>query len=228
MKFKAVLLAIFLVFAASAQAAKTCILMGDSIMSNVAPSTIGGPTGKSMELAANRAQMEADVIIRNISSPGNSLGGSTFSFSNGAQWVAQIAGAFNFYNCVIVQAMTNDFGRNIPWQDSVAALNAIITEVKKSGRKVMVMDAIYRQNEATPNALGHTLAVYRWNIAIACGMQPDTCIWASRSGTSLDQGLPELYDPKEVQDGKMLHLNAEGHRRYADWMMYEAAKNGLF
>lgn len=225
---KAFVFAVLISMSFMANAAKTCILFGDSIMSNVSPSSIGGPTGKAMELAANRSQMEADVIIRNLSSPGNSLGGSTYSFSNGAQLIRQIAGFYNFYDCIIVQAMTNDFGRSVPWQESVASLNAIIQEAARTNKKVMVMDAVYRWNEETPNSLGHTLGVYRWNIAIACGMQSNTCIWASRTGTVFDSAAPELYSAQEVEDGKILHLNAEGHRRYADWMMYEAAKNKLF
>jgi hypothetical protein len=216
-------------FTAQAQAAKTCIMFGDSIMSEVYPSTVGGPNGKAMELASNRAQMEADVIIRNLSSPGHALAGPTHSFANGVDLMREVGGMFGYYSCLIIQAGTNDFKRNVPWQDTVASLNAMLSEAQAKGKKVLVMDAIWRRDEATPNALGHTLAVYRWNIAIKCNEYPGTCFFATRNGTYLnDSSASPLYNANEVENGNELHLNAEGHRRFADWMMYEAAKNSLF
>jgi hypothetical protein len=222
-------LAFALLLSVNAHAAKTCIMFGDSIMSEVYPSTVSGPTGKAIELAANRVMLQADVNIRNLSSPGKRLGGSTYSYTDAVTLMRSVGGFFSYYNCVIVAAGTNDYSGSIPVEESVASLKAIIEEAQVRGKRVLVMDMIWRRGEETPNALGLTLGAYRWNIAITCGMYPDVCIWGSRTGTVFDNSdASALYSAKEVQEGKELHLNAEGHRRYADWMMLKAAEKSLF
>lgn len=216
-------------FAMMASAAQTYILFGDSIMSEVFPSTVGGPNGKAIELTANRVMLQADVNVRNLSSPGKRLGGAQFSFTDAVTLMRSVGGVFNYYNGVIVQAGTNDFENSVPKAESVNSLIAIITEARRLNKKVMVMDPIWRRDEGTPNSIGLTLAAYRWDMAIACGMNADVCHWVSRTGTVFDtDSASPLYNANEVAKSKELHLNAEGHRRYADWMLLKAAEFGLF
>ncbi len=213
----------------AANAAQTWFLFGDSIMSEVFPSTVDGPFGKAMEMAANRIQMERDVNIRNFSSPGKKLGGDTFSFKDGVTLMKTTGGVFNYYQGVIVQVGTNDYHASVKWQDTVASLIAIIDEAARLKKKVLVMDPIWRRGEESNNALGWTLGSYRWQMAMTCNKYPGTCFWATRTGTVFDNsGASALYNANEVRDGKELHLNAEGHRRYADWVMKKAAEFKLF
>lgn len=212
-----------------AVAAKTCVLVGDSIMSEVYPTTMNGPYGKAMELAANRIQQEADVIIKNISVPANSLGGDTFSFANGTEVLQGIGGAYSYYNCVIIQAGTNDFGKSVPLDKTVAALNSLLTEATRANKKVLLMDAIWRRNENTPNSLGLTLGSYRWALAVECNNHPGVCHFASRTGTVFDSASASpLYTASEIEGVRELHLNAEGHRRYADLVLMKALYYGIF
>lgn len=212
-----------------AHAAPTYILFGDSIMSEVYPSTLNGPNGKAIELTATRVSLQADVIIRNLSSPGNSLGGSTFSFKNASSLMGQIGGAFSYYNGTIVQALTNDFGRSIPIVETTQALDSILKTSARLKRPVIMMDAIWRRNETIPNKLGLVLEDYRDAVRTKCAAYPGVCFFISRKGTPFDSAAGyKLYNANEVENGKELHLNAEGHRRYADWLMQNTAKRRLF
>lgn len=207
----------------------TWLLFGDSIMSTVYPSVVGGPQGKAIELTATRVTLQSDIIIRNLSSPGHALGGPGHSFSNGVELMREMGGLFSSYNGTIVQALTNDFGLSVPVAETKKSLNAIILESRRLKRPVIVMDAIWRWNEETPNKQGLTLESYRNAARDTCNLYPGTCYFFSREGTVFNSASAiKLYTPNETSKGIALHLNAEGHRRYADWMILQAAKNRLF
>lgn len=219
-----------LLLAGSVNAAPTCVLIGDSIMSAVFPSTVNGPQGSVQQSAPHIIQNEGDVYIRNISSPGAALGASDFTgFGNVKPTIDMISGVFKHYDCIIVQAGTNDFGRSIHPDVMSSSLNTILSTAKAAGKKVLVVDLTYRHNENTPNTAGFNLHTYRMNRAILCmGYYPDICTYANRTGGVFDTYDPTLYDAKEVADGKALHLNAKGNREYANWVISVAKQNNVF
>lgn len=208
---------------------KTFLLFGDSIMSGVYPDVVGGEAGAAYSLATHLVQQERNVIIKNMSSPGHAIGGAQHSFANGVELMREFGGMFSAYDGVIIQAGTNDFGRGIPIADTLASLTAILQEAQLGGRKVLVMDSLWRWNEATPNSQGYTLGAYRWNVAITCNQYPDVAHFASRTGSVFDNSSAStLFSADEVAAGHELHLNTAGHRAYADWMIQRAAGFGLF
>lgn len=208
---------------------KTCILIGDSIMSDVSASSIGGPNGRAVELASHLITARTNVIIRNISSPGNALGANDYSgFGNVTPTINMIGGVFSYYQCIIVQAATNDFGRSIPWEDSVASLRRIITLAKNGGKKVLMVDPIWRRNENVKNSLGHTLGTYRFMLAVACQEQPTTCYWVGRNANFDSANGKKYYDMNEQAAGTELHLNAAGQSAWADMVIRVAKDKKIF
>ena len=224
----------FLIFSSPVFAMQTWILMGDSIMSSVSPSKINGPIGSAKQLTAFHLMNERDVSIRNISSPGVSLGHKDFTGWNNSQKVydtlSTIGGGFSAYNGIIVQVGTNDFGRNVHWGDTVTGLRHILNHAKALNKKVMVMEPIWRRNQDVKNSLGFTLDTYRFFMYLVCMQEfPNNCHYASRSSSSLATASASKYfDPAEVKAKSEVHLNAAGHRAYADWIKFEAAKKKWF
>lgn len=208
---------------------KTFLLFGDSIMSSVSPSVVGGNNGAAYELASHLVQEECNVIIKNLSSPGHSIGGPKHSFANGVDLMREFGGMFSAYDGVILQAGTNDFGRSIPLADTIASLTAILKEAQQAGKKVLVMDSLWRWNEAVSNAQGYTLGGYRWSVATTCNQYPGVGYFGTRTGSVFDNASASpLYSADEVATGHELHLNAAGHRAYADWLKSKATAFGLF
>lgn len=210
----------------AAQASKTCIFIGDSILSAV-------PQGKARHLATHLITAESDVVVKNLASPGASLGSADFTgFNSGRteQAIDLIRGAWNAYDCVTVQAGTNDFSRNIPWQSSVEGLRRVLSKVRADGKKAIVMPMVWRADADVPNAGGLTLGAYSYLMALVCaGEYPDICHFGKIQNTPLSTGEGALtdYDTTETTQGKQLHLNAVGQRKWADWWKLEAAAAGL-
>jgi lysophospholipase L1-like esterase len=129
-----------------------------------------------------------------------------------------------------VQAGTNDFGRAVPWEDTVASLRRILSYANATGKKVLVLEPIWRANENTPNSLGHTLNTYRFMIASVCKDEyPKICHFAPRGKTIMGTKSGAAYfDSTEISQGKQLHPNAMGHRKLADWIKSEAAAAKFF
>lgn len=218
-----------LLLAGSVNAAPTCVLIGDSIMSSVHRSAIDGPYGDVKESASSIIQDEANVFIRNISSPGASLGSpDATGFGNVKPTLDMIGGMFNYYNCIIIQAGTNDFGRSIRWEDMVSSLRKIMDVAKANNKKVLMTDLIYRSNENQVNSTSYNMHNYRYLRAVVCNEYAGTCFFASRTGTVFDTYTPELYDANEIGKNYALHLNAAGHREYANWVISAAKKNNIF
>lgn len=226
---KKILLVAALLLPITANAAKTCILVGDSIMSDVSTSVIGGTSGHANQLAASLIQSERNVIIRNISSPGASLAAKNFTgFGNVNQTINMIGGLFSYYNCIIIQAGTNDFGRSEKWEDMVVSLRAVLSNARNMKKRVIMTDLVYRANERTLNKLGYNIDTYRWFRAIVCNEYADVCTFVNREGTVFAKLDKSLYDANEAAKGTELHLNAKGHRAYADWLMKAAATAKIF
>lgn len=210
-------------------AATTCVLIGDSIMSGVSPSVIGGPNGRAVELAASVITTRRQVIIKNISSPGNALGPSDYSgFGNVIPTLQMIGGTFSAFNCIIVQAGTNDFGRNININDTTNSLRRIANFAKNNNKKLIVVDPIWRRNEATKNTQGNPLSTYRFYMAIVCQEFPTTCTWVPRGPTFDSASASKYYDANERAAGTELHLNAAGQAAWADIVIRKAAEKKIF
>lgn len=222
------------VLSSQAFAMKTCILMGDSIMSSVAPSTIGGPVGRSNQLAASLLMNQRNVSIRNISSPSIAIGINDYSGFGPKQKIndtlGTIGGAWSAYDCIIIQAGTNDFGRSVKWEDTVTNLRIVLTHAKAMKKKVLVMEPIWRRNQNVKNAVGNTLDTYRFFMYLVCMQEyANTCYYESRSSSALaDAKASKYFDANEVKAKSELHLNAAGHRVWAEWVKLAASKYGIF
>jgi lysophospholipase L1-like esterase len=231
---KQMFIAFLLIFSSQSFAMQTWILMGDSILSAVSPTQINGKHDNSNKLAAFHLMNESNVSIRNISSPGISLGHSNLTGWNNRNKVTDtlgtIGGAWSAYNGIIIQAGTNDFGRSVHWRDTVTSLRYILNHAKALNKKVMVMEPIWRRNEQVQNNLGFTLDTYRFFMYIVCVNEfPETCHYAFRNNSPLvDSRASKYFDGSEIKSQNELHLNAAGHRAYADWIKFEAARKGWF
>jgi len=203
---------------------KTWIVIGDSIMSFVAD-------GASKQHALTLIQKECDVIFKNLSSPGATLAatdGTGFNSEQVIETINRIAGFFDRWDGVIIQAGTNDHAAGKPLAEMCDSMRRILNHVRASGKKALVLDPIWRAGENTPNALGLTLPNYRMCIAIVAKNEyPDCCTFVSRTGTPLDLASNN-FAAAEVAAGIQLHPNAAGHRNMADWIKAAAAAAGHF
>lgn len=214
---RAVFLAVALFISAAANAAQPVIVIADSIGSNIAQ-------GQASQHFLSLVQNERDVLFRVIGSPGSSLGNTDKTGFNSQRTVDAIdlvGGYWGWYTRVIIQAGTNDFGRNVPWEDTVTSLRRILDKVRADGKKASVLDPIYRDGENVPNALGNTLNTYRYFMAIVCQQEyGDICQFVPRSTGGMGT-LNNNYDSNEVAQGKRLHPNVTGNRKMADWLKAE-------
>lgn len=212
---------------------KTWIVLGTSISSLVAQGT---PNQQYLQLV----ESERNISIRNLSSPGASLGSTDKTGYNNATTlniITQISGAWGYYSGVIVEGGgTNDFKRGISVNNTIQGLRGILAKVRADNRKAIVMDAIYRDGENTPNGLadslclntGNTLGCYRYYIRVVCVNEyPDVCHFASRDDTIMG-AFNNNYDSSEVANSTRTHPNAVGNRHLADWLKAKAAAAGLF
>lgn len=230
----AVLALLLSLFAAHANANMTCILFGDSIGSTVAQ-------GTANQHFLHLLTAERNVFFRSVASPGATLGHSDYTGFNSQRAVEiinQVRGLYGWYGCVIIQAGTNDFGRDDPVSvtKTVESLRRILAKVRADGRKALVMEPIYRDGENTPNsvndalcgATGNTLNCYRYFMGVVCQQEyGDVCHFAKRSNTPMG-ALNNNYSSVEVMNQERLHPNAVGHRKMADWIKAEAAAAGIF
>jgi lysophospholipase L1-like esterase len=212
-------------FSATAQASQTWIVIGDSIVSTVRQ-------GIASQMALNLVGNERDVIFKSVASPGAALGLSDHTGYNNTETLAmvdQIAGYWNAYDGIIVQAGTNDFSRAVSGDDTYASLKAIIAKAKAGGKKVLVMEPIWRADETVANSLGNDLNTYRARMQAACDEEAATCRFARREHTVLGSSAGRgLYDAAEASSGTQMHPNAAGHRQLADWIKSEADAAGFF
>lgn len=215
---KKVVIAVALtLISACATASQSVIVIVDSIGANIAQ---GQASQHFLTLVSN----ERDVLFRVIGSPGSSLGNTDKTGFNSQRTVDAIdlvGGYWGWYGRVIIQAGTNDFGRNVPWEDTVTSLRRILDKVRADGKKASVLDPIYRDGENVPNALGNTLNTYRYFMAIVCQQDyGDICQFVPRSTSGMGT-QNNNYDSNEVAQGKRLHPNPAGNRKMADWLKAE-------
>lgn len=211
--------------ASMASATQTWIVIGDSIVSNV-------PQGQAKDMALNLVGAERDVIFKSIASPGAAMGmtdNTGFYNTSTLNTINQLYGFWGAYDGIIIQAGTNDFGRNVPWTDTANSTKAIIAKAKAHGKKVLVLDPIWRAGEDTPNTLGNTLNTYRFFMATECMNEPTVCKFAHRENTVMGTSAGSAYyDSAEVAAGTQLHPNVAGHCKLATWIKLEAAAAGFF
>jgi lysophospholipase L1-like esterase len=206
--------------------AAVCALIGDSIGA-------GSGLPNSQSRFVHLLQVERQLEIRDMSSPGAALGATGPSGFNNETTINQLsalAGLFSYLNCIIVQAGTNDYSRNIPWTDTVSGLSKILKWARDNGKKVMLLDPIWRAGEDVQNANGHTLNLYRYMNFLTCTQNySDVCVMVYRSETIMGSASGAAYYLQaEVSSGKQLHPSAAGHRLLADWIKAAAARAGLF
>lgn len=203
---------------------KYCVVLGDSIMC-----TVSG--GVANQHALSLIQNEKDVFIKNMSTGGNALGAANPAGYNNSYMTSVLDNMGGFMaigvDVIIVQAGTNDHGLNINWGDTYNSLVRILTWARSKGKKVLVLDPIWKENEDTPNASGFTLNTYRYFMAYATSQFTDCAWFAHRENTILGTSAGASYfEPTEAPN--RTHLTAAGQRKYADWIKVEAASAGFF
>lgn len=216
------------VFAGMANAT-TCALVGDSISHGF------GVTPQSR--FAHLLQVENALSIKDLSSPGAALGlAPPFGFNSDAinGQLSTLLGFFNAIDCVIVQAGTNDYGGSAspgtPLESTMASLTRITAWARANGKKVLVLEPIWRAGETANNGQGRTLDHYRYGLYVVCVTQnSDVCIFAPKEGSSMGTSLAAAhYLPAEVSNNKQLHPNVTGHRKLADWIANRLTAAGYF
>jgi len=214
------------VFTINANATVTWILLGDSIMSDV-------PGGTASQLSINLVSNERDVIFKSIASPGIGLGQSgQYGYNTNSldDTLTRIGGFYSAYHGIMIQAGTNDYSMNVPWQDTYSSLTRIMLHARNHGKKVMVLDPLWRNGEGNKNTLGYDLSTYRYIMKTVCTKDfADVCRFAPREHTFMGTSAAwNYYKAEEVTNGTQLHPNATGHRYMADWIKAEGAEFGYF
>lgn len=211
------------VSAMASEAQKTYVVIGDSIMSLVGD-------GQSKDHALTLVASERDVMFKNISSPGASLGGvPPFGFNSAlvTSELTSLLGVLDYFDGIIVQAGVNDFSGNMPWSTNAESLNRILDYARAHNKKVLMLDLLWMWNEANPNSTGWILLNYRIARSMVCASYPDVCVFAPRPA-EFDRPSTTLFAAADVDAGKQLHPNVIGHRIYANWLASVAASAGLF
>lgn len=226
MKLRFIITTWLLVFAVQANATVTWILLGDSIMSDV-------PGGTASQLSINLVSNERDVIFKSIASPGIGIGQSDphgYNSPNIDDTLTRIGGFYSAYHGIMIQAGTNDYSMNMPWQNTYGSLVRIMTHARTYNKKVMVLDPIWRNGEDKKNTLGYDLSTYRYIMKAVCENDfQDVCKFAKRENTFMGTSAAlNYYKAEEVANGTQLHPNATGHRYIADWIKAEGAAFGFF
>lgn len=209
-----------------AHASKSVVVIGDSILAQNVP----GGVAKQGALAL--LTQERDVTVHNLASPGAVLGkqdSNGFYNPTTINMLTQLAGPFNVIDVVIIQAGTNDYGNSTNWGDTYNSSMAIINWARAHGKKVMLLDPIWRNGEDNLNAAGNSLNTYRYFLSLSCKSNADVCWFAHRENTIMGTGAGwQHYDANEVATGTQIHPNVQGHRYLADWIKAEAAAAGFF
>jgi hypothetical protein len=204
---------------------KTWIVVGDSIMSKTGD-------GQAKDFVLHLITQERNVLFRNISSPGASLGGKDYTGFNNPSTIAtfdEICGALSYCDGILIQAGANDFQASIDVTETEASIRRILAYVRSHGKKAIVTDIIWFAKENQPNALGYPVAKYREVRAASCIVAySDVCVFASRSETPLGSPSTTLFASAEVMLGRQVHPNIAGHRALADWIEIVAASAELF
>lgn len=204
---------------------KTWVAIGDSILSGV-------PQGTAAQMALNLVGAERNVIFKSIASPAAALGvtdNSGFNSVNTTATLNQIAGYYAAVDGILIQAGTNDFSRNVLWEDTVASLRRVLNWAKALNKKVLVLDPIWRADESVKNGVNYELNIYRFFMATVVAEYPGVAFFAHRENTPMGTSAGSAnYDAGEVATGKQVHPNAAGHRLLADWIKAEAATAGFF
>ena len=204
---------------------QTWVVIGDSIMSGV-------QGGVASQHCLHLLAAEKDIVFKNISVPVQALGATGGSGFNNAYMVDQLTNLDGYYgaafNGIIVQAGTNDHGRNINWGDTYNSLVRILNYARAHGKKVIVLDPIWKETELVANASGWDLNTYRFFMSYAASQYTDCAWFAHRENTPLGQvaTAPPYFDPAEAPN--RTHPVATGHRKLADWIKAEAASAGYF
>lgn len=221
-----ILLLVFVfLFSCVASATQTVVWFGDS-------NTSGVSQGTAKQLSLHLVSAEQDVVIKNLSSPGTSLGHTDRTGYNSTRTVNAIdlaRGAWNAYDVAVITAGTNDYTRWVPLADTKGGLRRILDKVRADGKRALLIPILWRGEEVgpnggTPNGIGLTVMNYRWEIALTCIVEyPDVCHHANVNGSPLltSAGANTDYDATETAQGKQLHLNASGHRKLADYIKLE-------
>lgn len=207
----------------ASEAQKTYVVIGDSIMSMVAD-------GASKDHALTLLSVERNVVFKNISAIGESLGLASplgYNSTLTTDFLDQIGGYYGYFDGIIIQAGVNDFGQNMPWSTNAESLNRILDYARAHHKKVLMLDLIWMWNEANPNSTGWALFNYRIARAMVCNAYSDVCVFASRPAV-FDAPSTTLFTAADVAAGKQLHPNVIGHRIYANWLASVAASAGLF
>lgn len=191
-----------------ADAHQRCIIAGDSVQTYVYAPT--GIISNARDLTSNLIPQLTNVSIQNISSAGQRMAsGGYYGYglvSNLATlWYLQGGKAAN---CIIITLGTNDWASPaVGAQEFITAYRNVIRYSKVLGMQVIVVPPLWRRHEidfvAKPDG-NFTIQQFR-EYAAGVGYEEGAKVFdASQIGLM----------PVHFSDG--LHLNAEGHRLFAN------------
>lgn len=203
---------------------QTAIWIGDSLDSFVYE-------GHADDLAVDLITHEHNVVIRNLSSPGTTLG-LTNGFGFNTDWTTQafgqICGGFKYCQGIVITAGVNDYGvEGVTWAMVEASLVRMLDWAQAQDVKVLMADLIWStaaETNASPN-MGLSWAEYRAHRAAVCARY-SVCRFAPRP-PEFDTEHPDLYAATEREAGALVHLNPAGQRVRADWLG-EAGENWVW
>lgn len=211
-----------------AQAAtQNWVVIGDSIMA------VGVPGGQAKNSALALVTQERDVSFKNLSSPGAALGMTDktgYKNVTTINMLDQLDGYWGAVTGIIIQAGTNDWGRNVNYGATYDSVGAILSWARSHNKKVLMLDPIWRAGEDGLNGLGYPLNTYRFFMANQCiSNYADVCKFAHREDTIMGTSAgAAYYDATEVATNTQTHPNVQGHRYLADWIKAQAAAFGYF
>lgn len=202
-----------------------CILVGDSIMSNVYEEN-SNTQALSRNLTAHLLEEKANVVIHNFSSPGARMadgGAKGFGAVNHLNALNHISGYFKA-QCVIITLGTNDWGSSTTG-DYFAAYKKFVQHARGLGMKVACVSPIWRvdqnQYKQAKGDEKRQLWTYRVVTQWACEQGGGKYI---DGGQAPVQGLQYFGD----KNNGGLHMNTYGHVVFSDWLVYQMRNIGYW
>lgn len=204
----AILCAALLAASVSAYSAPRIVVVTDSQFSQA----YGNATSKS--LAFHQLQGEVNAIFHVLGSPGAAT--TTHSGYLGADAMID---ALDFYigrfglTGMYVATGSNDFGQGVPLETYKTALRSLLSAASARGLGVTCFSPLNRLDMNIPNGQGLTLQAYR-------NAMQEVCSEYSYSTLQFNTVASDFADG--------LHLNHNGHTKFADWLANLGALLGVW
>lgn len=199
------------------------ILLGDSIQSVVIEDN--NPSGvlpHAKNIASNLISQQTDVLIHNLSSPGNrvsDIGAIGFGVVNHLNSLNLISGIFGAQG-LIVTLGTNDWGNSANTTQWANDVRAIVDRAKSLNLKVVLVSPLWRSDHQEYKG-GYQMWIYAWMMQTI----------ATEKGVTFINGYDFGDDPLNYGDpvqNPRLHLNTRGHVNFANILVQKMKTLGFW